>query len=80
METTQKIQTPETRMAALLRGVRAEAGLKQTELGVLIGAELKIAPVGQMTISRWENDGTVPGCYLGAISRVCRVDVGRLLV
>ncbi|MFG6094375.1 helix-turn-helix domain-containing protein [Leptothoe sp. ISB3NOV94-8A] len=80
METTQKIQTPETRMAALLRGVRAEAGFKQAELGALIGAELKIAPVGQMTISRWEAKGTVPGCYLGAIARVCRVDVERLLV
>lgn len=67
-------------MAAKFRGVRAEAGLTQTELGALLGVELKIAPVGQMTISRWENDGTVPGCYLGAIARVCRVDARRLLV
>ncbi|NEZ65529.1 XRE family transcriptional regulator [Leptolyngbyaceae cyanobacterium CCMR0082] len=77
---SEKNQTPENRMAALLRGVRAEAGLKQTELGALIGVDLRTPPVGQKTISRWESDGTVPGCYLGAIARVCRVDVGRLLV
>ena len=76
----EKIQTPETRMAALLRSVRAEAGLKQTELGALIGVDLRTPPVGQKTISRWESDGTVPGCYLGAISRVCQVNVERLLV
>lgn len=67
-------------MAAKLRGVRAEADLTQTELGALIGVHLNIPAIPQGTISYWETNGSVPGCYLGAITKSCRVEQGRLLV
>ena len=73
-------KTPEQLMAARLRGVRAEADLTQTELGALIGVHFQIPPIAQGTISYWEATGSVPGCYLGAITRACKVEEGRLLV
>ena len=74
------VKTPELKMAATLRGVRAEANISQEQMGILIGRNLCVPAIGQKTISRWESEGTVPGCYLGAIAQVCGVSAERLMV
>lgn len=74
------LRTPEEKMAAIVRGVRAELNVSQTELGVRIGRNLCIPAIPQGTISDWEIKGNVPGCYLGAIAQVCGVPAERMMV
>lgn len=67
-------------MASILRGVRAEKKITQGQLGTLIGRYFASSAIPQQTISRWESEGTVPGCYLGAIAQVCGVNPERMMV
>jgi transcriptional regulator with XRE-family HTH domain len=71
----EKPPLPHEKMAALLRSARAYAGLTQLELGAMIGVYLHVPPIGQSQISRWESGGEVPGYYLGAIAKSCRVEM-----
>ena len=73
-------ETPEAKMAACFRGVRAEANMSQEDLGLRIGRYFGIPAIDQKTISRWENKGSIPGCYLGAVANICGVPPERMMV
>ena len=77
------IETPEAKMKALLRGVRAEANISQEELGIRIGRYFCMPAIAQKTVSRWENPGEtseIPNCYIGAVAKACGVEPGRMMV
>ncbi|MEL7494812.1 MAG: helix-turn-helix transcriptional regulator [Cyanobacteria bacterium J06554_11] len=80
---TTVIETPEAKMKALLRGVRAEANISQEELGIRIGRYFCMPAIAQKTVSRWENPGEtaeIPSCYIGAVAEACGVSSERLMI
>ncbi|MEO1390984.1 MAG: helix-turn-helix transcriptional regulator [Cyanobacteria bacterium J06634_6] len=80
---TSLVETPEAKMKAIVRGVRAEANISQEELGIRIGRYLCIPAIDQKAVSRWENPKEptiIPSCYLGAVAEICGVSAERLMV
>ena len=80
---TMFIETPEAKMKALLRGVRAEANISQEELGIRIGRYFCMPAIAQKTVSRWESPkdtAEIPSCYIGAVATACGVSAERMMV
>ena len=83
IEAKTEISTPELQLKRILRGVRAEADISQEELGIQIGRYFGIPAISQTVVSSWLRDnspGSIPSCYLGAVSQICSVPPERLMV
>lgn len=66
--------TPEKMLAFKLAVARKVRNKTQSDLGQAIGDYFSSIALSKDTIYRWEKDGNIPGCYLGAIASVLNID------
>jgi hypothetical protein len=64
---------PEEKLRRKLKAARAVSGLTLEELGRLIGHHHNTPPASRQRVWKWEQDGEIPGYYLGAIAAACGV-------